>query len=202
MVCGGVGRPGAAPERLTLCLRGQSCEVAAMAVSESQLKKMVSKVRPRRALVRPHAPSAPFRAGPNLARPSPASLPGGRESPVPSSGAFAAPDSEMPVALCRNPDTGPGKVGGGDSQQRRGAEAACHLPLALFAFSLEQSGGQYSFPFAFYKHKEDVVLDSQSGAVLSTLVPVYGCVSLRHSLPARRECPSQFSIPHTQLSDE
>lgn len=141
-----------------------------MAVSESQLKKMVSKVRPRRA--RP-----PARTHGSLRRPAGPGPPQPRQPPrraghlSPARGRLCSPSSDVPVALCRSPDTGPGKVGSGGSQQRREAEAACHPCSPLFGLSLEQSGGQRSFHFTFYKHKEGIVLYSRSGAILPNSCP-------------------------------
>lgn len=100
-----------------------------MAVSESQLKKMVSKVSPQRAGHPARAHHSPRRpAGPGRTQP--------RVLPRPE--AQCRPLSPLrPRDACRlvpeSPIRGQGRLGGGDGQQRRGTEAACHLPPALLS---------------------------------------------------------------------
>lgn len=135
--------------------------MAAMAVSESQLKKMVSKVR-RGAFAPRRAPTAAFRARVGVARP--AQRAGPAESSVRPVSAFAARTQRS-----RSPRPHPRCAAGlaGAAAARRAGEAACHLPRsAVFGWSLDSSLGQDSVCFRFYKHKEKAGFSSRSGAVL------------------------------------
>lgn len=128
-----------------------------MAVTESQLKKMVSKVRPRRVRpgARPPLPSAPGPAWPDQS--SEPARPTGRE-PTVALGRLGGPDPEVLVAWFPYPI--PGRESGGRRLSTK-ARAGGRLPPAarplLLGLSLEQSVGQNSFCFRFYKHKEKVV---------------------------------------------
>lgn len=167
-MCDCVGRPGAAPERLTLCLRGRESPGGRHGgVREPAQKNGVqgesSARRPPGA--RPPLPSAPGGAWPDSAQS--ASPAGG---PVPSSVAFAAPRCLSPCAGI--PDTWPGEVGGGDGQQRRGTEAACHLPPALLSAGRVWNSLWGSIVFFLVFINTERGLDFILGLRHSTSVPV------------------------------
>lgn len=112
-----------------------------MAQLENQLKKMMSKVSPRRArwTALSPLPSAPAGPGPT----QPTRLPGGSEAPVQFPVAWRPPSPEMPVSLRRNPRFGAGASGG--QRQSTKARSGGRLPPAvrhlLSGESLEQFVG-------------------------------------------------------------
>lgn len=130
-VCDCVGRPGAAPERLTLCLRGREPRggrhggVGEPAQENGVQGEAATRSPPGAHPPHPPAPGWAWRDASQRASRA------GRKPQSHPPESLRPPSPKTPVALCRYPDTVPGKVGGGDSQQRRGAEAACHLPPAL-----------------------------------------------------------------------
>lgn len=128
-MCDCVGRPGAAPERLTLCLRGRESrggrhggvgEPAQENGVQGESSARWPQARAHHSLWRP--------AGPGRTQPSALPRPAG--GPVQSSVAFAAPAPRCLSPCAGIPAPRPGKGWGGGGQQRRGAEAACHLPPA------------------------------------------------------------------------
>lgn len=160
-----------------------------MAGSESQLKKMVSKVRLRRALLSAHTHHSPPRRQGLPAQPN-EPPPGGLEAP-----GFPRPPLPPPAPGCLSPGAGvpgPEPAGGGDGQQWSGAEAACHLPPALLFSgreSLERSVGQHSF----HQHKEGVVLKTRSWAPPPLLSQCRALHSL-FALPSRLPEVVSFSV--------
>lgn len=98
-----------------------------MAVSENQLKKMVSKVRPRRARCR-GVPAAPFQPpGPEHTQP-PASLVSWAGGTLCRLRPPGRPHPEHRVAHCGNPPEGTWERRGSDRLQRRPAEPPAAAP--------------------------------------------------------------------------
>ena len=151
-----------------------------MAGSESQLKKMVSKVRLRRALLGAHPPLPPAPAGPaRSAQRAPQAGP----KPWASSGRLCCRPRLMPVARGRSPWAG---AGGGrrrstmERSRGRLPPATCRPPSSFRGESLEQSVGQHSF----LQHKEGVVLKTRSWAPPPLLSQRWLFIRIRPSLPA------------------
>lgn len=171
-----------------------------MAVSESQLKKMVSKVSPRRTGHPARAHHSPWRRR-GLAGLSPARLLGRPEaqcSPQP-------PLRPQPRDACRLVPESPlhsrGRRRRGAATVNKGAElrppVTCRPPPSLRVEFGTVCVGQCSFRPGFYKHRERGGLNSPSEIVLHRCPSV----GIRPSSPfrpgPRRLCLFQFYVSHT-----
>lgn len=151
MLWGGLGGPGAAdPLPAGTERRGGRHGRDGEPAQEDGVQGEAAARPPRR------APSAAFRARAGVARPVQRACPADRPGADSGPRAPWRPGPRGPSRLVPVPDTGPGKWGAAAVNKGASWRPPAARPL-LLGLSLEQSVGQNSFCFRFYKHKEKVV---------------------------------------------